>query len=140
MMPPRATSVPRTRMTYSCESSATSSRMRTGGMTMPSSEAIWRRIVPTRASSVPPAWLVDERDEAEADRELERVERERVERGVARRGRLGAGGAQLRLRLLRRLALGLGRHLAQRPADREEQAADEQERDLGQRRGRARRP
>ena len=54
MIPPRATSVPRTRMTYSCESSATSSRIRTGGMTMPISEAIWRRIVPTRASSVPP--------------------------------------------------------------------------------------
>ena len=57
MMPPRATSVPRTRMTYSCESSATSSRMRTAGMTMPSSDAIWRRIVATRASSVPPACL-----------------------------------------------------------------------------------
>ena len=32
--------------------------------------------------------LVDERHQAEADRELERVERERVERGVARRGQL----------------------------------------------------
>ncbi len=109
MMPPRATSVPRTRMTYSCESSATSSRMRTGGMTMPSSEAIWRRIVPTRCSSVPPAPLVDHRHEAEADRQLERVERERVERGVARGGQLagraGAGAAAAAAAVTRLAAL-----------------------------------
>ncbi len=53
----RATSEPRTLMTYSCESSAMSSWMRTGEMTIPSSPAIWRRTTPTRASSDPPAAL-----------------------------------------------------------------------------------
>ena len=89
MMPPRATSVPRTRMTYSCESRPTSSRMRTGGMTMPSSDAIWRRIVADAREQRAAGALVDERHQAEADRQLERVERERVERGVARGGQLG---------------------------------------------------
>ena len=51
----RATSLPRTLRAYSCESSVTSSWMRTGAITMPSSAAIWRRTTPTRASSVPPA-------------------------------------------------------------------------------------
>ena len=101
---------------------------------MPSSEAIWRRIVPTRASSVPPALLVDQRDEAEADRQLERVERERLERGVARRrparpGRRRAARAAAAIAACCSALFGL---LAQRPADGEEQAADEQERDLRQ--------
>ena len=104
MTPPRATSVPRTRMTYSCESSPTSSRMRTGGMTMPSSEAIWRRIVPTRCEQRAARLLVDQRHEAEADRQLERVERERLERRVARGGRLAGGQPRRPARRPRRLA------------------------------------
>jgi hypothetical protein len=79
--------------------------------------------------------LVDERHEAEADRQLERVECERVQRGVAGRrelalGRLGGGrrGRAIASRDLLRVG-----HLPQRPADGEEHAADQQERHLGQR-------
>ena len=54
MIMPRATTVPRTLTTYSCESRSTSSWIRTGGITMPSSEAIWRRIIDTRRTSDPP--------------------------------------------------------------------------------------
>ena len=58
-------------------------------MTMPSSAAIWRRITPTRGEQRAAGAGVDQRHEAEADRELERVERQRVERRVARGGQLG---------------------------------------------------
>ena len=54
MTRPRATSEPRTLKTYSCESRSISSWIRTGGITMPSSPAIWRRIIETRRTSVPP--------------------------------------------------------------------------------------
>ena len=103
-------------------------------MTMPSSEAIWRRIVPTRASSVPPALLVDERHQAEADRQLERVERERVERGVARRGQLRLLGAPRRpaaasAASLLRAVVGLLRSVQPTAKN---SAADDEERDLRQ--------
>ena len=135
MMPPRATSVPRTRMTYSCESRPTSSRMRTGGMTMPSSEAIWRRIVPTRCSSVPPAfWSTigtrpkpiasSSGSSASASSAASRGAAAGSSPAAARRGRRGRG----------RGVAALFGCLAQRPADGEEQAADDQERDLRQRR------
>ena len=54
MIRPRATSEPRTLNTYSCESRSISSWIRTGGITIPSSPAIWRRIIDTRRTSVPP--------------------------------------------------------------------------------------
>ena len=67
--------------------------------------------------------LVDERHQAEADRQLERVERERVERGVARGGQLRLVGRARRPRPSSTAprcwrVVGL---LAQRPADGEEQ-------------------
>ena len=46
------------------------------GATSPSSVAIWRRTIATRPSRSPPSLGVDERDQAVADLELERVERQ----------------------------------------------------------------
>ena len=54
MIRPRVTSEPRTLTTYSCDSMPSSSWMRTGGITIPRSPAIWRRIMLTRRSSEPP--------------------------------------------------------------------------------------
>ena len=86
---------------------------------------------PTRASSEPPRRLVDQRHEAEADRQLERIQRQRLQRGVARlRG--SAGGSAARCGVGAGASLGARRRVAQRAADREERAADEQERDLRQ--------
>ena len=129
MIEPRATSLPRTFITYSCEPSATSSWMRTGGMTAPRSAATWRRTAPTRASSEPPRAAVDQRHEAEADGQLDGVDRQRLEGLVARRRRRGQGG---RGRLLRLGRLALGQHAGDRAAGEEEEAADDDEGDLGQ--------
>ena len=99
MIRPRATSVPRILMTYSCESRSTSSWMRTGGITMPSSPAIWRRIIDDARDQRAAGAAVDERHEAEADRQLERVDRQllRAPRREARSGlRLGLPGAPAR--------------------------------------------
>ena len=97
---PRATSAPRTLIAYSCESSMMSSWMRTGAITMPelggdlaADDADARE---QRAAGA----LVDERHQAEADRELERVDRR------ARRSRSVAGGARAASRARRRLLLG----------------------------------
>ena len=138
--PPRATSVPRTRMTYSCESRPTSSRMRTGGMTMPSSEAIWRRIVPTRAqqrAAAPAGRRAGpgrSRSPARAGRARARRARRRAARGSS------PGRAPRRPRRLVGLPparRGSGLLRSDQPTAKNS-AADDEERDLGQRRGRAR--
>ena len=80
---------------------------------------------------------VDERHQAEADAELERVDRQLLEHLVARRALLGdrARGARRQRRHAgagqRRLE-GLDPAVAQRPADRQEHPADEEERELRQ--------
>src|ERR1700716_3497429 len=140
MIEPRATSVPRTLNTYSWESRSISSWMRTGGITMPSSPAIWRRIIDTRRTSDPPvrrstrgtspkpmpsssgsigsSFMTSSRGEAGASGGGGGGGR------VGRRGggqRRGGGGGEL-----------LRHAVANRPADRRHQAADEQERQLGE--------
>ena len=51
MVRPRVTSEPRILTTYSCDSIPSSSWIRTRGITIPSSPAIWRRTMLTRRSS-----------------------------------------------------------------------------------------
>ena len=92
--------------------------MRTGGTTMPSSAAIWRRSMPMRASRVPPALLVHQRDQPEADLQLERVER-RAHRARRRAARARPGRAPRRPRPSR--LRSRSSPVAQRPADGEEE-------------------
>ena len=126
-------------MTYSCESSADvvvdahrrDDHAELGGdLAADDADA--------RAAASRRALLVDERDEAEADRELERVDRQRLERrrraarrrGPAARGRLARRGAP---------ALGASRWPCIARPSSEEEAADDEERDLRQARDEARR-
>ena len=114
-----------------------SSRMRTGGMTMPSSEAIWRRIVPTRASSVPPAcWsTIGTRPKPMASSSGSSA-------SASSAASLGAGscacsGAAAFAARSAACALHGVRLVAQRPADAEQERADQEERELGQARDEA---
>ena len=99
--------VPRTFITYSCEPSATSSWMRTGGMIVPRSAATWRRTAPTRASSEPPAPPSTSGTRPKPIDSSSGVDGQRLEGLVARGRRGGQGG---RGRLLRLGGLALGQH------------------------------
>ncbi len=80
MIRARATSEPRTLSTYSWDSRPSSSWMRTAGITIPSSPAIWRRIARDTPQQVPAGAAVHERDQAEADGELQGVDGEPLQR------------------------------------------------------------
>ena len=90
MIRPRVTSDPRILITYSCDSMPSSSWMRTRGITIPSSLAIWRRtigpVASERARTRASRAAVDKRHEAEPDRELERVDADLGDRLLGRRG------------------------------------------------------
>ena len=88
---------------------------------------------PTRPSRPPPGPLVDQRHEAEADRQLERVDRGRAV-GRRRRGRRrhAAGPAAPAAARASARSAGSGIAVLDRVGDRGEGAADQQERDLRQ--------
>ena len=132
MMRPRATSEPRTFSRYSCESMPISSWMRTAGITIPRSPAIWRRIMLTRRSRAPlelsstsgtrpkPTASSSASTESRciASSELRAPAGQRGGRGGRSEGRVGV--------------LVAGEAVAHGPADRAEDAGDHQEGQLRQ--------
>ena len=102
-------------------------------MTMPSSDGDLAADRADAGQQRAAGLLVDERDQAEADRQLERVERQRVQRGVARRGQLRLVGAP-RPRP-RASAASCWREFGLLRSDQptaKNSAADDEERELGQ--------